>query len=268
MPRKPLFDTRLDAGFHANRKVADLSDAAFRTYVLCLNWSVAAHTFGVVSPGAIRMLARDPDDPSELLDAGLWHPHEQGGYVIHDFADYQSTEDKVQQMTLLAEQRREAGRQRTAAWRARKNGDVMRDASRRKDKDKDKDKEVGAVDVSTDEPDLRDVRARGACEHLANLLREAHGREFRVTPTWHTAARRLFGVDRRDAAEAAFLMRWATQDDFWSAQILSMANFRKHYDRMLIQAKRGNRRGGPTAAMTSLQQQMNALDQEASDGRA
>jgi len=58
---------------------------------------------------------------------------------------------------------------------------------------------------------------------------------------WAKDADLLIRVDKRDPQEAARLIEWCQQDSFWSANVLSMATFRKQYDRLKRQAQRGPR---------------------------
>lgn len=53
---------------------------------------------------------------------------------------------------------------------------------------------------------------------------------------WATEADRMFRLDKREPQEAAHLITWAQQDSFWRANILSMAKFRKQYDKLKLQA--------------------------------
>lgn len=58
---------------------------------------------------------------------------------------------------------------------------------------------------------------------------------------WAIDADRMIRLDNRDPTEARELIAWSQQDDFWSANILSMSSFRKQYDRL----KRQQTRKGP-----------------------
>ena len=49
---------------------------------------------------------------------------------------------------------------------------------------------------------------------------------------WAKDADLLLRVDKRDPQEAARLIEWCQRDPFWSANILSMAKFRKQYDQL------------------------------------
>lgn len=49
---------------------------------------------------------------------------------------------------------------------------------------------------------------------------------------WAQDADRMLRIDNRDPTEAQELITWCQKDDFWSTNILSMATFRKQYDKL------------------------------------
>lgn len=121
---------RKDDHYPLNRKVARLSDAAYRLDDEAICWSnreladgiIRAHELTQIRAKATRRLA------AELVDAGRWHPAGAtcsspkcpppgpDGWVIHDYFDYQFTREKV-----LADRAAKAERQRN--WlAARKKG--------------------------------------------------------------------------------------------------------------------------------------------------
>ena len=55
---------------------------------------------------------------------------------------------------------------------------------------------------------------------------------------WAIEADRMIRLDKRDPKEAANLITWAQNDDFWKANILSMKKFRAQYDKLKRQAQR------------------------------
>jgi hypothetical protein len=65
-----------------------------------------------------------------LVDAGLWH-RAMGGYLVHDFADYQPTRADVEDAERAEEERRAKDRERKRRSRASRSGHgpVTRDQS-------------------------------------------------------------------------------------------------------------------------------------------
>lgn len=70
--------------------------------------------------------------------------------------------------------------------------------------------------------------------------------------TWSADIEKTIRIDQRNPRALEAVIIWATRHDFWKRQILSGANLRKHYDRMIDQIKADNsvpermRRGGFT----------------------
>lgn len=97
---------KLDDGFPDNPKVAGLSDMAFRAHVTMMCYCARYLTDGyvpskVASPVHRKLVA-------SLIARGLWEPVE-GGYRIHDWADWNPPGDQVR-----ARRKRDAERKRAA----------------------------------------------------------------------------------------------------------------------------------------------------------
>lgn len=87
---------RLDDRFTENGKVAELSDKAFRAYVAGLCYSARNLTDGHLKPSALPGITRGRKAClAELEDAGLIHRNGEGGYLIHDYLEYNPPAEKV-----------------------------------------------------------------------------------------------------------------------------------------------------------------------------
>lgn len=109
---------RLDDRFPSHRKVALLSDRAFRLHVSALCWSSENLTEGVIRDKELPVVARIrglKTVAKELEDAKLWDRTEDG-WVIHDYLVYQFSREQV-----IAEREGNAARQK--AWRERKKAE-------------------------------------------------------------------------------------------------------------------------------------------------
>ncbi|WP_031514810.1 hypothetical protein [Streptomyces sp. NRRL F-5123] len=109
---------RLDDRFPSHRKVALLSDRAFRLHVSALCWASENLTEGKILDRELPVIARIRGikaTAKELEAAGLWDRAE-GGWTIHDYLEYNPDRAKVQ-----AE--REANALRQQAWRDRKKAE-------------------------------------------------------------------------------------------------------------------------------------------------
>ncbi|MFE7659661.1 hypothetical protein [Streptomyces celluloflavus] len=100
---------RLDDRFPSHRKVAMLSDRAFRLHVSALCWSAENLTDGVIRDTELRLVAhvRGMTATARQLEAaGLWERIDDG-WMLHDFHDYNPSAEQVR-----AERERNAARQR------------------------------------------------------------------------------------------------------------------------------------------------------------
>jgi hypothetical protein len=158
---------RLDDRFASHRKVALLSDRAFRLYISALCWASENLTEGKILDRELSVVARVRGlkaAAAELQQAGLWDRVEDG-WQIHDYLDYNPDRAKIQ-----AE--REANAARQQAFRDRKK--AARDAARNAVTD-DSPKQQNSTTTTASRHD-GDTNARE--EHLANQS-SSQASEFR-----------------------------------------------------------------------------------------
>ncbi|MFJ6667463.1 hypothetical protein [Streptomyces sp. NPDC091383] len=108
---------KLDDRFPSHRKVALLSDRAFRLHVSAICWCAENLTDGRIADRELALVAkiRGIKATAKVLeDAGLWDRIE-GGWEIHDYLDYNPSRDQV-----LAERKKNAERQEK--FRKKRNG--------------------------------------------------------------------------------------------------------------------------------------------------
>ena len=127
---------RFDDQFATHRKVAGLSDAAFRLHVSAIFWCARNLMDGFLPAGDLDDVCARVRTPqrfaAELVVRGLWHLGDEGcqsdkcpapdnadGWVIHDYLEYQPSAERVR-----AERKATAARQQK--WRdqqkQRRNG--------------------------------------------------------------------------------------------------------------------------------------------------
>lgn len=92
---------RLDDKFTRHRKVAALSDAAFRVHVTALGHAAEFETDGRISTADLVVMPSLPRGVKltraieKLIEADLWHEDGDGAWQIHDFLDWNpSREDR------------------------------------------------------------------------------------------------------------------------------------------------------------------------------
>ena len=109
---------RLDDRFPSHRKVALLSDRAFRLHVTALCWCSENLTEGAIRERELAVISRIRGAKKaalELEEAGLWDRTEDG-WAVHDYLEYNPDRARVQ-----ADRNANAARQK--AWRDRKRAE-------------------------------------------------------------------------------------------------------------------------------------------------
>lgn len=108
---------KLDDRFPSHRKIALLSDRAFRLHVSAICWCSENLTDGRITDRELQHVAHIRGlkaTAKQLEDAGLWDRTDDG-WIVHDFLDYNPSREQVQ-----AERKKNAERQER--FRRRKNG--------------------------------------------------------------------------------------------------------------------------------------------------
>lgn len=121
-----MTDARYPERWLMDRRIQRLPDAAFRTFVTSLAWSVANRTDGVVTFADRELLPDgDPRCIGQLVDAGLWEVTGDG-WLISVFEETQTTRadlDHLDRQRRLARDRKRRERER------RVTRDVPRDVT-------------------------------------------------------------------------------------------------------------------------------------------
>jgi hypothetical protein len=92
---------RIEGRMPQHRKVAPLSDAAFRLHVTAKCWCVSEESDGLIPSAIPKTLTAAPrekrlaDVVAELMRAGLWEATEDG-WLIHDFLTYNPSKAESQ----------------------------------------------------------------------------------------------------------------------------------------------------------------------------
>lgn len=111
---------RLYGSMWSNPKVVGLSNNALGAWTRALSYSIQSNTFGFIDARMALMLQLTDEIAAELTDAGLWFVVD-GGWQFHDWNDYQTTEEEMDDITSKrAEAGRKSGEARRAKAQARK----------------------------------------------------------------------------------------------------------------------------------------------------
>lgn len=88
---------KLDDRMPDHRKVVGLSDRAFRAHIEALCYAAGNLTDGAV-PAAVARAKRWTRSAGELVDAGLWEPHDSG-WLIHDYLEHQRSRESAEELS-------------------------------------------------------------------------------------------------------------------------------------------------------------------------
>ncbi|MCI0386192.1 hypothetical protein [Streptomyces sp. CNQ085] len=168
---------RLDDRFPSHRKVALLSDRAFRLYVSALCWSSENLTEGRILDKELPLISRVRGVKTvakELEDARLWDRIE-GGWEIHDYLEYNPDRARVQ-----ADRAANAARQK--AFRERKRAE--REAARKAEEDAARNAPRNAVtdNAGMHDGDTTDARRRHDGDTNATRTRPENQSSPQVNP--------------------------------------------------------------------------------------
>lgn len=111
--------TRFALGFPRNRKVARLSDAAFRLWASAMDLAREQLLDGALIAADLDLVPRCPTGKArtalvdELVNAGLWEKTTTG-WQIHDYLDWQDSAAKVKQKQAAARERMRSVRENNA----------------------------------------------------------------------------------------------------------------------------------------------------------
>lgn len=103
---------KVDDALAFNMKAVSAGNTALGLWVRAGSWSCQQLTDGFVPEAMVPALSGSQNDADALVDAGLWHPV-AGGFVFHDWDEYQEPSEKVKE-------RRAAARERMREVRANK----------------------------------------------------------------------------------------------------------------------------------------------------
>jgi hypothetical protein len=106
---------RLDDAFPDHAKIEGLTDAAFRLHIAGICHAARYLTDGFVPENRVGRLTPSFKRTSltELVDTGLWH-EAVGGWMIHDFLDYNPSAEKIRAERKAAAERMARSRERAA----------------------------------------------------------------------------------------------------------------------------------------------------------
>ena len=242
--RKPGVYVALSAHYADDEKIMEAGEDAELLYVRMLAYCARTPmTEGWISDAVVMsrlgILPRAGEAGTDagsragkLLDVGLIEREGRGYRIISWLRWNRSIE--------------EMGRERTRDRNRKTSGNDGNDAGNATGNDAGTDQGIphefrmadqiksDAGHAGSDEPraDVRDL-----CDALSESLTH-NGVRHTVGKAWHTAARLILDKDARPFDEVIEVIDYATTDDFWRPNILSMPKLREKYDTLRLQMQR------------------------------
>jgi len=211
---------------------------AVRAVIHCARYETDGHVQAAQLPRLALGITSPKKQVAALVKCGLWEEDADGnGWWVHDFLDYHPSAEQK-------EQEREQARERMANVRKKKgrSSDDVRpntdrssdypDPSRTPPQDQELSSAVADPEVSQE---ARDLTRQFALAVKANGFPvPADGQKNRVK--WLEDMDRLLRLGApggdpqpQDAREVAKVIAFATEDDFWKANVRSPAKFREQF---------------------------------------
>lgn len=229
---------KVDIGYLSNPKVAELMDENPRAVLLhlqCIAYSAQHLTDGVVPMRlAMRLACGTQSDLDACVNAGLLRRVNGTHLEVHDYLLHQRSAASVKGQSEKAKHAAQA------RWEAEKtdapsNADRMPDAMQREKREKDSSSPI--ADAIPDQP--RDDVER-LCTRLAACIEGNGVKRPTIGKAWRDSARLLMDKDGHTEQQVAWVIDWATADDFWKANILSMPKLREKFDQLVLKARGSN----------------------------
>lgn len=181
---------KVDDSFYDHPKVYDASDAAVALWTRAGSWSARNLTDGFVPTGMLARLSNSADAAAkELCNCGLWQ-RTKGGYLFHDWTEYQPTKERVihsRQQTAVRQQ----------AWRDRKKKPSSAEATSREERRVSNASSNGVINAAPTRPDPPPLGGEGRGV-AANTSPPGKCRQHRGQPADNCAICRSEAIGARD----------------------------------------------------------------------
>jgi len=274
---------QFDVGYLDNPKIMEVFDnspIAICMHIASVLYCAQHLTDGVVSAGPMqRKAGGTAHDVTLLIEADLWHlpGHDcqfcpqppEGKVYVHDYTEHNRTSEGVKRASqagkkgaqALWEKKRSAGKndanRMRSAYESHSEPQCDSDEiamAREREREKEKE-EAKASSPETVRPDID-----GVIQGFSDLLK-ANDVKHKPGQSWHTAARLLIDKDGYTPDQIMFVARFATNDDFWKSNILSIPKLREKFEALKIKAQAQARPKPSTGAQARLQAGFDLLQQ-------
>lgn len=257
--------------------------AAMGLWALAGAWSAGEEQDGHVPGYMVDELAGTDESAAWLVASGLWDEVDDG-YRFRSWAEYQPTRADL-------DAKRDAERQRKAAWRARraagtdaKTADDVPELSRRDTAgtptgvressaltrpdptrpDPTPTSSSNELEVNSSS-EAAEAAPRHDVERLLDLLDEGIVGNGGKAPSRNRknrdAMRLLLDRDGRTPGQVEAAIRWCQADEFWRGNILSASKLREKYDQLRLAAQRTGRAAGASRAEERQRHNLSVVEQ-------
>jgi hypothetical protein len=243
----------IDVGYLDNPKISDVLDAssiALIMHVASILYCAQHSTDGEVAIRTMQRKAGGSEVDSQLLiDAGLWHVtgHEcdscpevpTGKAYVHDFLRHNRSSEAVKGKSA------KASAAANVRWGNKPNAmqDAMRNASEtqcsedesamHREIDREKENLTSEVANAKSRPDVFDLLDKLDRGIESNGLKKPNRTKKNID-----AMRLLLDRDGYNAKQVAWIINWASNNEFWRANILSASKLREKFNQLLAQSDR------------------------------
>jgi hypothetical protein len=238
---------KIDDGFTNSKPVLRLQrrvrSSAIGLWTLAGAWSAKELTDGFIPGYVIEELASTPAIAGHLVKCGLWEEAEEG-WQFKGWDKYQPTREQIMEARDREAERkrkyRESQRRPSGTTAGRTEGhqqeseppDPTRpDPTRTNIEEEAK---ASSPKVEEERPDIDKVIQAFSDMLKANDIKHKPGQ------AWRQAARRLIDLDGYTPDQIIYVARYATADDFWKSNILSLPKLREKFEALKIKAQAQN----------------------------
>lgn len=233
---------KFDVGYLDNPKVGPLLEDD-RPYAVILHAASILYAAQHLTDGVVRVktllrkTGASSDDAAALVAAGLWVDHGDGTASIHDYLEHNRSAEQALGASAKA---KHAAQHRYGHAPKHANEDAPKHAPGtassmpiEREKEREKELPTSGADAPDGGPFSEDVTR--LCDTLATLVRD-NGHKAKVGKAWHEACDRLIRIDGYTPEQIEWIARWATADEFWSANIRSMPTLREKFSTLKARA--------------------------------
>ena len=215
--------------------------SAIGLWTLAGAWSAKELTDGFVPDYVIEELASTPAIAGHLVKCGLWEMAEEG-WQFKGWEKYQPTREQIMEARDREAERkrkyRESQRRPSGTGSGQTAGHQQESEPpdpTRPDPTRPSNEEPNGSSKS--EPERPDVQ--GVIEAFSELLK-ANDVKHKPGKAWKDAARLLIDKDGYTPEQILYVARYATADEFWKSNILSLPKLREKFEALKIKAQSRN----------------------------